>query len=269
MALTFDNKFGLEFVAGVPHSPGVYRFLNRDGKLLYVGKAKDLRRRLSQYRRPKRIKAHRKMKRIVKSSAHLEYEVTASEEDALLLENELIQKHRPKWNVAGAYSFLYPSIGLKRTERHLHLAYSTHADDLALHQFRLFGCYRNRQVTKAGFEAMVGLLSWLGHRERAPERLPYTAWRPFRQIPESLDLEITNLMMGESDGFLQAVILQLLERPAARRDAAEVQKSVEALKAFFDIEATKLKRLRVASGLEYIRQEERDPVTIRAPVETP
>jgi len=112
MKCIFDQKFGEDFVAGVPHSPGVYRFFNRHGELVYVGKAKDLRRRLSQYRAPKRVKAHRKMKRIVKSSARLEFEVTASEKDALLLENALIQQHRPRLNVAGAFSFLYPSIGL-------------------------------------------------------------------------------------------------------------------------------------------------------------
>ncbi len=269
MALTFDKKFGLDFVAGVPHSPGVYRFLNRDDKLVYVGKAKDLRRRLSQYRRPKRIKAHRKMKRIVKSSARLEWEVTASEKAALLLENELIQKHRPRWNVAGAYSFLYPTVGVKRTERHLHVAYSTHADELGRHQFQLFGCYRNRTVAKAGFEALVRIYGWLGHLERAPEHLPYTAWRPFRQIDQTLDSQLTDLLWGESDAFLQTVILQLLEKPAARRDAAEVQECVEALKAFFATECTKLKRLRTAAGVDYIKQQDRDPLTIRADFDAP
>ncbi|OIP36752.1 MAG: hypothetical protein AUK47_14705 [Deltaproteobacteria bacterium CG2_30_63_29] len=264
MKCIFDQKFGEDFVAGVPHSPGVYRFFNRHGELVYVGKAKDLRRRLSQYRAPKRVKAHRKMKRIVKSSARLEFEVTASEKDALLLENALIQQHRPRLNVAGAFSFLYPSIGLKRDARHVHLALSTQAEALAKREFRLFGCYRNRSITKAGFEALLKLFEWLGHPERAPERLPYTSWQRFRQIPKELDSAVAGFLLGESDAFLEAAILQLLEKPAARRQAADVQECMESLKLFFDTECRKLKSLRAELGVEYIAQEERDRASIRA-----
>ena len=70
---TFDKKFGEQFLATVPKGPGVYRFYGKTDDVLYVGKAKDLRNRLGQYRAAKRIKAHRKMNRIVRASTRVDH----------------------------------------------------------------------------------------------------------------------------------------------------------------------------------------------------
>ena len=59
----FDQRFGVDFLAGVPTAPGVYRFLDAAGALLYVGKAGSLRRRLAQYRTAGRKKNERKRQR--------------------------------------------------------------------------------------------------------------------------------------------------------------------------------------------------------------
>ena len=260
----FDKKFGADFLASVPTDPGVYRFFDAADKLVYVGKAKNLRRRLGGYRNAKRTKAHRKMRRIVRAGVRVELEVTVTEEAALLLENALIQEHRPRLNVEGAFSFLYPVIGLKRTQRHLHVAYSTMADDLAENGFRLFGSYRNRTTARAGFDALEQVLGWLGHTEGAPKRVPYTAWRRFRQVPKPLDDELADLLLGESDRFLESMILLLVNKAAARRDAAEVQAAVRDLKTFFDTEGARFKRVRAVAGADYVPQEERDQATIRA-----
>ena len=66
-------------------------------QLIYVGKAKNLRRRLSQYRHAKRLKKHSKMRSIIKAAERIEHEVCATELDAFLLETRLIQAHRPRW----------------------------------------------------------------------------------------------------------------------------------------------------------------------------
>lgn len=260
----FDKKFGADFLASVPTAPGVYRLFDADDVLIYVGKAKDLRRRLTQYRNAGRKKAHRKMRTIVREGVRLELEVTASEETALLLENALIRELRPRLNVEGAYSFLYPVVGLKRTQRHLHVAYSTMSEELASHGFRRFGCYRNRGITRAGFDALDRVLGWLGHVEGAPAQVPYTAWRRFRQIPEALDDELAGLLLGDSDALLQTAILGLVDKPAARRDATEVQAALRALKTFFDTEAVRFAHLRALTGADYIAQDDRDPADIRA-----
>lgn len=265
MALnTFDKTFGKEFLATLPKAPGVYQFIGPADKVVYVGKAKDLRSRLSQYRLAKRLKAHRKMKRIVQASTRIIFQTTSTEVEALLLENQLIQELRPRLNVAGAYSFLYPSLGLKRSGRDLDLAYSSEPEHMEAYGFALFGSYRSRGVTKAGFEALVEVLSWLGHRESAPERLPYTSWRRFRQIPRPLDELLAGFLVGESIEFLEKAILYLVDKPDACAQATEVQSAMNTLKVFYELECVKLARLRESEGTLYITQSERDPASIRA-----
>ena len=81
----FDRKFGEERIAQLPMSPGVYLFKDAEEKVVYVGKAKNLRRRLSQYRNAGRRKVHRKMRLIVREAMSLHVETLADEQAALLL----------------------------------------------------------------------------------------------------------------------------------------------------------------------------------------
>ena len=260
----FDKTFGVEFLASVPRCPGVYRFYGKEGEVLYVGKAKDLRARLTQYRNARRIKAHRKMKRIVRESARIEIEVTPSEVEALILENALIQDLEPRFNVAGAFSFLYPSLGVKRTTHHLHLAYSTEPEQLQGEGFVCFGSYRSRRITRSGFDALVDLYSRLGHRETSEKRVPYGAWRRFRQAPKALDAPLSAFLLGESTGFLEEAILILLEKPDARSDASAVQGRVKELRRFYAQEAQKLRAILNLIGERYVAQAARDRAAIRA-----
>ena len=101
----FDKKFGAEFVAGLPACPAVYRVYGSDGLLIYIGKAKNLRRRLGQYRNAKRRKKHFKMRQIVADAARIEFDLCPTDLEACLLEARLIQEHRPRWNTAGAFFF--------------------------------------------------------------------------------------------------------------------------------------------------------------------
>jgi excinuclease ABC subunit C len=64
----FDRKFGAEFLESIPGFPGVYLVYNLKDELIYVGKAKNLKRRLSQYRNTARRKKHRRMRGIVKEA---------------------------------------------------------------------------------------------------------------------------------------------------------------------------------------------------------
>ena len=82
----------------IPHEPGVYRFLDEEGVILYVGKAKNLKYRLSSYFGEKK---HTQYKTVLltRNSARIEYTVVTTEHDALLLENSLIKKFQPRYNV--------------------------------------------------------------------------------------------------------------------------------------------------------------------------
>ncbi len=82
----------------IPHQPGVYRFIDKEDTILYVGKAKDLRKRVASYFGDRRDRAHRTHV-MVKNAHRIEFTVVETEADALLLENTLIKKHQPRYNV--------------------------------------------------------------------------------------------------------------------------------------------------------------------------
>mgnify|MGYP000127475276 FL=1 len=92
----------------LPHSPGVYRFLDSGGTVIYVGKAKDLKNRVSQYFRPNGL--NRKTQVMVSKIADIQHTVVGSESDAFLLENNLIKKYKPRYNVLLKDDKTYPSI---------------------------------------------------------------------------------------------------------------------------------------------------------------
>ena len=84
----------------VPHKPGIYLMLDRLGRVIYVGKAKDLRKRLSSYFTPSRkLRADIKTKALIDSIWDFDLHVVKNETEALLLEGKLIKEYRPKYNV--------------------------------------------------------------------------------------------------------------------------------------------------------------------------
>ena len=95
-------------VSNLPDSPGCYQYLNESGTIIYVGKAKNLKRRVSSYFNKEQQTL--KTKLLVAKIADIRYVVVKSEADALLLENNLIKKHKPRYNVLLKDDKTYPSI---------------------------------------------------------------------------------------------------------------------------------------------------------------
>ncbi len=87
-----------EFFPSIPLQPGIYKFLDADGHILYVGKAKNLRNRLASYFGDKKHTTA-KTKVLTRHADHIEFTIVETETDALLLENTLIKKHQPRYNV--------------------------------------------------------------------------------------------------------------------------------------------------------------------------
>ncbi len=96
----------------LPHQSGVYRFLNKDGEIIYVGKAKDLKKRVGQYFRSSQSLPAKTVK-MVSQIASIEYTVVDTESDALLLENNLIKNIQPKYNILLKDDKTYPWICVK------------------------------------------------------------------------------------------------------------------------------------------------------------
>ena len=95
----------------IPELPGVYQFLDKEKKIIYVGKAINLKKRVRSYFQ-KNIKS-RKTINLVKNISHIEHVVVQSESDALLLENSLIKKNQPKYNILLRDDKTYPWICIK------------------------------------------------------------------------------------------------------------------------------------------------------------
>jgi len=93
-ASKFDAK---SFVDSLPARPGVYRMLDLNGEILYVGKARNLKARVGSYFQPSNV--HPKVQALVGKTASMEVTITNSDTEALLLEFNLIKKHRPRFNV--------------------------------------------------------------------------------------------------------------------------------------------------------------------------
>ncbi|AWI24961.1 excinuclease ABC subunit UvrC [Flavobacterium pallidum] len=96
----------------LPDGPGVYQYYDREGKLLYVGKAKNLKKRVSSYFN--KVHDTAKTNVMVRKIVTIRHIVVASESDALLLENNLIKKHQPRFNVLMRDDKTYPWICIKK-----------------------------------------------------------------------------------------------------------------------------------------------------------
>lgn len=104
-----------EKISLFPHSPGVYRYYDSEGNVIYVGKAKDLNKRVAQYFVPPE-RLNTKTRVLVSKIADAQYSVVDSEADALLLENNLIKQYKPRYNILLKDSKTYPWICVTNEE---------------------------------------------------------------------------------------------------------------------------------------------------------
>ena len=114
------------YLKNLTNDPGIYRMLDKSGKVLYVGKAANLQKRVSSYFNKQKIST--KLQSLVSQIASIEVNITRSETEALLLESSLIKSLRPKYNVLmrddKSYPFIYvpslhkfPNIEVKRCKK--------------------------------------------------------------------------------------------------------------------------------------------------------
>jgi len=250
---SFDRKFGAEFLESIPGFPGVYLVYNLKDELIYVGKAKSLKRRLSQYRNTARRKKHRRMRGIVKEAARIEIQCAETHLDACLTETKLIQKHRPHWNIVGAYSFLYPLIGIRSANGNIEFCMTT-TPEAVLREcpgFEFHGAFRSRRITGDAFFALMRLLRYVGHvnpSNRRNRMSRYSYIFSFRKLPSNWAGAWASFYKGQSALAMEELILKLVENSGARRKTSKVQEHLDELKRFWKHEVLTLAKVRKVTG---------------------
>jgi GIY-YIG catalytic domain-containing protein len=264
----FDRKFGDDFLAEVPPEPGIYRLYDAAGALIYVGKARNLRRRLAQYRTSRRTKKDRKRRGLVRSAERIEWQVCASELEASLTEVGLIQTLRPRHNIAAAFSFLYPFIGIQVDGPDTRFCLTTSPQAFAT--FDLHGAFRSREITREAFFALMRLLRLVAHptARRRSDRLSvprYSHVYTFRRFPREWPEVWKALLRGDSRTALEELSLRLLDHAGARARGAAIEADLRALERFFGAEASTLAAAIAAT--EYVGypvpQRDRDALFLR------
>jgi len=110
----YNNK-NIDYLKGLiallPEQPGIYQYFDTEGTIIYIGKAKSLKRRVASYFN--KVPENRKTALLVRNIADIRHMVVDTEEDALLLENNLIKKHQPRYNIRLKDDKSFPWICIK------------------------------------------------------------------------------------------------------------------------------------------------------------
>jgi len=99
-------------IKSLPHQPGIYQFFDKSGQVIYIGKAKNLKKRVSSYFGKKKFESY-KIKVLVNKISNIEYTIVNNEPDALLLENNLVKKLQPRYNIMLKDDKTFPWICIK------------------------------------------------------------------------------------------------------------------------------------------------------------
>ena len=215
-----------EKAADLPLAPGVYLMMDKMGKVIYVGKAKKLKNRVSQYFQDSASHTV-KTRQMVSQIDHFDTIFVSSEFEALVLENSLIKRHMPRYNILLKDDKGYPFVRLSRETYPRFTMVSRYANDSA----RYFGPFGGRFETRQALDAVLSAL-----------RLPTCS----RKFPRDIGTErpCLSFHMGRCDGFCRPEMsageynrriqqaVQLLEgrsKQLLREMTAEMEAEAEAL----------------------------------------
>lgn len=209
--LNYENplpkRFGKEFFRKIPQVPGVYRMLDEHQNTLYIGKAKNLRKRLQSYQRVKPEVDSRKVLRLVYLIREIRWEECASETEALLRENHLLRTEKPPFNQLNTHPESYYFIGLKVTDCHFSLRLTT--SPLA-DEDQLFGAFKGRGLIRRGYGALLRMI-WLSCTQTPTVRFEFPGVLVRRVVPYRYSIWINDPSRMEMKRKWESAIQQFLK----------------------------------------------------------
>ena len=255
--MTFDLT---SFLAALPAKPGVYRMLAADGTILYVGKARHLKNRVSSYFQGR---AHaERTQAMVAQVARVEVTVTASETEALLLEYNLVQQHRPRYNVLLKDDKSFPYIHLTAHE-YPRLAYYRGAGKVP---GRFFGPYPNSVAARETLQLLQKLFrlrpcedTFFANRSRPC--LQHQIGRCSAPCVGLVTREAYSQDIADAVQVLQGRNTELIAELGRRMEAAAGRLQYEAAARFRD-QIAMLKQIQASQAVTRIRGADIDAVAI-------
>ncbi|UXN37698.1 excinuclease ABC subunit UvrC [Avibacterium paragallinarum] len=239
--MTFNPK---QFLANVPQSPGVYRMYDAKDQVIYVGKAKDLKKRLSSYFR--RNVSSKKTEALVAAIHRIETTITSSETEALLLEHNYIKTYQPRYNVLLRDDKSYPYILLTK-ERHPRITAYRGSKKI---QGEYFGPYPNVGAVRETLSLLQKLFPVRQcensvYRNRSRPCLQYQIGRCSAPcVPGYISDEDYNQQVNFARLFLQGKDQQVLDHLVAKmeqasqglnfEEAAHIRDQIQAVRAVIE-----------------------------------
>ena len=249
----FDSK---AFLKTVPNRPGCYRMYDLRNQVIYVGKAKDLKKRLSSYflKQDQGIKT----RVLVSHIAHIEFTVTFSESEALILENELIKKYQPHFNILLRDDKSYPYILLTSQHEHPGIYYHRGARRKA---GEYFGPFPDSSAVKDSLRLMLQLFpirqcedTVYAHRSRpclmaqiGKCLAPCVPMSKEKQAQYAEQVDLVKLFLQGHNQELLSAIVKKMEEHAARMEFEEAAALRDQLTSLRKVQEANS----IVSGIEY------------------
>ena len=260
------KHFTSAFFKQLPNSPGVYFMVSAQGTILYIGKAKNLRIRLTHYALIKPGKCVEHILEMIEGVSSIHWNECASEKEAFARESELLHAIRPPYNSAGTEAEHYLFIGVKEAELRKNTNRSgitnqesfikldfqlSSRSKIHRHGYQVYGCFKHRKKVKHGYTALLRLIhaaTVQRTRFNFPAAITRTSppWLYTIALPQTWQTALDHFLKGTSNKFLHLIIQKLLTNefiPPFMRYS--LQEDIEIVKAFFETGPKHTHKLRV------------------------
>jgi hypothetical protein len=241
-SLSYQNplrhRFNEEFFRNLPKVPGIYFMKDGAGEILYIGKAKCLRSRLTSYRTAKPGHVGENIIECLERVEKIDFEKHATEQDAFERERDLIRAFVPPYNIADAWKEDYLFIGLRGAGDRIEFRLTSREGDRK--DFELHGCFTRRGRVKTAYSSLLRLL-WAVTTTQDRFSFPARLTRSSPSYHYALKVadagkwqkKLSEFLSGQGTGLLEWIVLGLLENeriPAFVRPG--LQEDLEILAAF-------------------------------------
>lgn len=259
-----EQRLGAEAFNEIPQSPGIYRFYDEKNTLLYVGKAKNLRRRLFTYKRARAGRTTTKESKLISRIDRFEYDTLESEEEAILRENYWIREHRPEFNHANKHTETYYYITIQQSDTSFVFGLAMNPSgqlftekkkplyqnfDSGFHkdfESKTYGCYKGHRTVRTALGALLQLLWMAEFGVISPHFLPIQLSRnltPMRfQLPvhhqinsknNDLKTMLDNWFLGNSSDLVHHLKEKIEESEESTFTRNFIDGNVEILETYF------------------------------------